>query len=237
MSLVPEEVRDGRIGRFPVWAIGVLVAGAIILFLFIRNRNRNATPEQTDPSVPGEGLVENVDGIPPLDFVDQIGGNFPSNVSLAPAPQRPVTNAQWLIAAFDFLIGLSKNPITAQRALQKYLAGEGLNDEERALVEQATANPNISLPPEGVNLPPVVTVPPAGTNPPSGGTQPSTATAPAGVNLYDWASSQGVDFVALFGMYKGDPRALNPTARSYMSWDNSKPKVPTFKTARTVRIR
>ena len=179
MSLVPEEMRDGKIGRFPVWAIGVLIAGAIILFLFIRNRNRNAVPENTDPDVPGEGAFESVDGLAGGDFIDQLGGNFPSNVSLAPIPERPFTNAQWKIAAFDFLVGTGKNPYTVTRALQKYLAGEVLTEDERALIDLATANPNISLPPEGANLPPVVTTPPPPTNtPPPVTTPPPTNTPP-----------------------------------------------------------
>jgi len=235
---LPEELRDGKVGRFPVWAIGVLIAGAIILFLFIRNRNRNATPEDTDPSVPGDGVLENVDGLPVADFADQLSGNFPSNVSLAPAPQRPMTNAQWLIAAHDFLVGMSKNPFTVLRALQKFLAGEALTEEERALVELATANPNLSLPPEGVNLPPVVTQPAPGTGNPPPTSTPSTEVAPAGVNLYDWASPRG-GFVYLFGMYKNDPAALNPTARSYMVWEGPKGStlIPKFTSARTIRVR
>jgi len=176
MSLVPEGIRDGKIGRFPVWAVGVLIAGAIILFLFIRNRNRNAVPEDTDPAVPGEGAFESVDGLSAGDFADQLGGNFPSNVSLAPIPERPFTNAQWKIAAFDFLVGTGKNPYTVTRALQKYLAGEQLTDDERALIDLATSNPNISLPPEGVNLPPVVTTPPP---PPPTSTPPPATTPPA----------------------------------------------------------
>ena len=237
MSL-PAELRDGRIGRFPVWAIGVVLAGLIIGFLFIRNRNRNATPEQTDASVPGDGAADSVAGIPTSDFADQISSNFPANVSLAPAPQRPLTNAQWLIAAFDYLVSLAKNPITAQRALQKYLAGEQLTEEERGLVELATANNNISLPPEGANLPPAGTQPPPGSStPPTSTPAPTSAVANAGENLYMWAQAQGVDFVVLFGEYKGDPRALNPTARSYMHWDDSNPKVPTFTSSRTVRLR
>lgn len=237
-----DAVRDGKIGRFPVWAIGVLIAGAVILFVFIRNKRRGET--STAQETIGAGVEENVAGIPDASFLDQIGGNYPADVSLAPLPDRPATNAQWLIVAFDFLVGEGKNPLTVQRALQKYLAGEQLTDEEKALIDLATANSRISLPPEGVNLPPISNPGPPGSSPPPGSNPSTHATAHAGQNLYDFAAahvegggSSGEKFIKLFGRYKGDPTALNPTARSYMSWDGSNPRIPTFTSDRTIRIR
>lgn len=234
-----DQLIHGRIGRFPIWLVGLVLAGAVVLFVYLRGRAKNAS-EQPDPEagpVVGEQL-ESVEGMPLIGFSDQISGNFPSNLSLAPAPQRPETNAQWLSAAFDFLVGLSKAPFAVQTALQKYLAGNPLTSDERDLVELATANSNLGLPPEGTNIPTVTNPPPPGQPPP--GTPPplpTTAVAKAGENLYSFAQNNGVDFITLFGEFKGDVRALNPTARSYMTWSGSGTKIPSFSTDRTIRLR
>ncbi len=237
MSSLAEEVQDGKIGRFPVWIIGALLAGAIVLFMWIRNRNKNAEPDPEVAPIGGEQL-EGVGSMPLIGYADDIGGNYPPYVELAAPPQQPLTNAQWLRAAFDFLVGLSFSPFAVQTALQKYLAGSPLTSEEREIVERATANSNLGLPPEGTNIPTVTNPPPA----PPPGTPPPTApkthdVAKAGENLYDFCSKNGVDFVTVFGEFKGDVRALNPTLRSYMTWSGSGTKIPTFNVDRTVRIR
>lgn len=244
---IGEGIRDGRIGRVPIWAIGVIIAGGIVLFLFIRNRKNNEAVDSDYNQAP----VNDVSGLQPADFADSLSNNFPQQVSLAPLPERPETNAQWLIAAFDFLVGQSKDPVLVQRALQKYLAGQALSGDERDLIRLATANSALSLPPEGVNLEPLPPV--AGENPPGG--SPPVNTVPTHVppkmnyDLYTWVTElnaeypgYGITFVKLFGNFVGDPTALNPTARNYMSWSagpaGSNYKIPKFtKTPPSIRIR
>jgi hypothetical protein len=172
-----------------------------------------------------------------MSFADEISGRFPQNVSLAPLPERPLTNAQWLIAAFDYLAGMGKDPAMVQRALQNYLQGKTLSDAEWQLINVATSNTALSLPPEGVNLAPL---PPVGGNPDPGtpGTPPSTVPThvpvPLEYNLYQWVEELNrgyglnLTFVRMFGSFKGDPTALNPGARNYMRWDGSGDKVPVF---------
>lgn len=246
MSVIAEELKDGRVGRFPVWLIGVGLAAVFLLILFIRNRFRNSEGEAIESDYANQP-DDTVDGIPTQSFTDEISGNFPSNVSLAPRPERPVTNAQWLILAFDYLVGLGKNPTLVRHALQKFLNGSSLTAEEQALVDTATSNTHLSLPPEGAQMtPPPTQTPPPGTNPPPPPSQaPTHVTAPLGRNLYTWVDeinqqyALGLSFTRLFGTFKNDPTAMNPTARNYMAWDDSQPnKIPTFvKTPPPIRIR
>jgi len=240
MSVVPEGLRDGKIGRFPVWAIGVVLAGAIILFVVIRNRRRETAAE---PTGLGDTPLDTVDGIPTSSFADQLSGNFPANVSLAPLPERPETNAQWLMLAFDYLVGLSKDPIMVQRALQDYLTGKSLSAEQYALISIATSNSALSLPPEGVNLPavppPPGTAPPPGTDPPPAASVPTHVSPKLNYDLYAWATElnaqypgHSITFEKLFGLFNGDLSALNPGARKYMTWDDGPSgagyKIPKF---------
>jgi hypothetical protein len=221
---------SGRIGRFPIWAVAIMLSALMIVGFVVWKRVRAGHVAAAD-DIPSEDPGESVAGIPTGAFADQISDGFPQNVSLAPSPGKPGSNAAWLIAAEDFLVGLGKAPLDVQRALQGYLAGQSLSTDQQALVSLAIGNPNLSLPPEGVVLAPV---PAAGGNPPS--VSPDYVSAPANTNLYDWSDQYG-GFVKLFGMYKFDPTALNPSLRSQMSWDNSTPKIPTFKAATSVRVR
>ena len=229
-----ESLREGRIGRFPIWAVGIILAGLIIVVVIVRNRLRANAVGDDAPEVVGT-TEDSVAGIPTMSFADQLSNRFPSNVgSVPPALNRPVTNAQWLTVAFDYLVGLGKIPGVVQRALQDYLAGKSLSPEQQQLVDIALANSSVSLPPEGVTLPNSGTVPqspttemPQYTNPPG-----------SGVDLYGWASdlqskygSQAPSFVRLFGLVKGDPSALNPYHRNYMVWigPSGSTKSPQFK--------
>lgn len=162
-----DELRYGRIGRFPVWVVGLVLAGIIIVFVWWRGRTKGVGASVDEP------VLDSVDGIPTMSFADEISGRFPSTVQLAAPPERPETNAQWLIAAFDYLVGLAKNPATVQRALTNYLQGKVLTAEEQELVNTATSNTALSLPPEGVVLPPITPAPstPGNTPPPSSGSR------------------------------------------------------------------
>jgi hypothetical protein len=225
MAAFPEQGQEGRLGRMPVWLIGVILAGVFILIWAIR---RHFRPKEVSVT----GAEDSVDGIPSASFADQISGNFPAYTPTAPAAaDKPVTNSQWLKLAFDYLVGFGKDPAMVQSALQKYLSGAALSPGEQSLVSQALANSSISLPPEGVTLP--QTSDPTST--PTTDT-PEYVDAPIESNLYNFADQYpylGVDtgrrFVKLFGSVKGDPSALNPTARNYMRWDPGSPnKIPVF---------
>jgi len=241
-----DQLREGRIGRVPVWAVGVGLAGLIIVIVIIRSRMRANQEGDQSPEVVGTE-DPTVDGIPTQSFADQLSNRFPSNVgTVPPALNRPVTNLQWLTIAFDYLVGLGKIPGVAQRALQDYLAGKPLSPEQQQLVDIALANSTVSLPPEGVGLPGATT--PTTTTPTTTPTEmPQYVQAPVGISLYGWAQglqstygSQAPNFERMFGSFKGDPSALNPSHRNYMLWTGAKGSTltPTFKAGTpNVRLR
>lgn len=152
-----------------------------------------------------------------------------------------VNNAQWVQATIAGMTnsGIIEDASALSVALGKYIAGQPVGDNStmRSLIEQATAfsgppplaGPN-GYPPSINTQNPVIDTPPTPT------ALPTTAVAPANKNLYTWTNEQGVDFTAVFGDVHG-VGALNPGARDWIHWDNSSPKVPTFTSPHTLRIR
>lgn len=198
---------QARVGKVPVWAIGVGLAGAFVLFMFWRNRKVKAVTSQ--PSAVGdmpaftETTPSQVDGLPPGaigDFLnaDPTNPAFPVGQTPRGIP-GPVTNTQWSRLAFDWLVGQGMDPTLVERAIQKYIMGQDLTGAE-------TSVKNIALqvfgaPPEGliasastITPPPTSTEqPPVSTQPPTqGGSQgPQYITVSAGQDVYDTFAQLG----------------------------------------------
>lgn len=174
MSL-PEELRDGKIGRVPVWAIGVGIAGLVLVFMWFRNRGKSKDTDPTYDDFGGElvfdGSEEGVSGLPPGaigDFLDRNATDPAYPVGLTPQGiPGPITNVQWVRLAFDWLIGQGNDPQLVERALQKYISGQPLTAAERAVVNLAQRA--FGAPPEGLILtpetPPTPQIPPKNPGP------------------------------------------------------------------------
>ena len=131
-----------KAGPLPVWAwgaiIGVLIVGATYYF---RSRTAGAAATADPGSLVaypdvegGTGLsagstVTNADG-----STDDDDGGFYSNSS-------------WLAAAVAWCVGQAMNPLTVQRALQKYLDGADLTEAESNIVNIVVKR--FGLPPTG----------------------------------------------------------------------------------------
>ncbi len=183
MSL-PEELKDGKIGRVPVWAVGVGIAAAILLFFWWRNRGKGDEGSDTGTADYSGGLVfdgsQDVSGLPPGSIGDWLDSNpldaaYPVGLTPKGIP-GPVTNIQWARLAFDHLVGLGNDPALVERALQKYISGQSLTDAERAVVNLAQTM--FGAPPEGLILSPPTNTPPTLPNPPgnTGPLPPGTGT-------------------------------------------------------------
>ena len=130
-----------KAGPLPVWAWGVII-GVIIVGATYYFRSRTAVAGATAddatsvayPDVEGGtglssgGAVVNADG-----SSDDDGGFF--------------SNSAWLAAGVAWAVGQAMNPLTVQRALQKYLDGDDLTQAESDIVSAVVKK--FGLPPTG----------------------------------------------------------------------------------------
>lgn len=135
-----------EVGGLPVYAW----AGIVGVGLYLGRRlsggglfggGRAATPELvpfTDPNTTGYTAT-----------------GEPASSGGAPAPTRPATNQQWRIAAVDYLVASGVDPVAAEQAIGRYLAGYTLNAADRAII--ATAVRQIGNPPEAPPVPDTAT--------------------------------------------------------------------------------
>src|SRR5574342_1381229 len=96
-----EGLRDGRIGRFPIWVVAGILAAALVGFLLWRSRRSTADAPAGD--MEGSTLYtdqgDSVDGLPPGSIGDFLGSNpldpaYPVGMTPGGVP-GPVTNVQW----------------------------------------------------------------------------------------------------------------------------------------------
>lgn len=185
---LPPELRDGKVGRFPIWAVAlVLAAGAVLFFMWFRNRGKADTGDTTSSGEPlvYDGSTDTVDGLPPGaigNFLDQnpLDPAYPVGLTPGGIP-GPVTNVQWSRLAFDYLVGQGNDPSLVERALAKYIQGSALTAAERAVVNLAQVA--FGAPPEGLinspTVPPVTTPGTITPGPTSGTAKPSPSPKPA----------------------------------------------------------
>jgi Fibronectin type III domain len=166
-----------KVGPFPVWVWGILLAGAIYL---VRRRMGAAAGQQTDPA----GNVGTID--PATGYVygsqqDQAAmaaHNSTSTDTSSPSAStvggQYADNSSWGRAAVNYLVGLGEDPTAANEAIQQYLGSQQLTPQQQAMVNLAIQG--IGAPPQlpgpTGTPPPPVTTPPGGivyaTNPPTG---------------------------------------------------------------------
>jgi len=169
VNALSEGLKDGRIGRFPVWAVGVMLAGGILAFMWWRNRSAGAPQDNAASDEPLVYDTVGVDGLPPGaigDYLDSDPTNpaYPTGLTPTGIP-GPITNVQWSRLAFDYLIGQGNDPALVERALAKYISGNALTQAEQAVVNLAQRA--FGAPPEGLIIVPQAPATPAvPTNPP-----------------------------------------------------------------------
>jgi LysM repeat protein len=177
---------QSKIGRFPVWLVGLVLAALVIGFLWWKRRGTKSAPSAdplavNDQAAYYDGSQDGVSGLPPGaigGYLDQSPLDSAYPVGLTPSGiPGPITNVQWARLAQDWLLGQGNDPALVERALAKYVQGLALNTQEQAVIN--IAQRTFGSPPEGPILVPQtpdtpVTPPPTGTTP-----QTPTPTAPA----------------------------------------------------------
>ncbi|SRR5258706_3032661 len=174
----------GRVGRFPVWLLGLILAGVFVIFVLIRNRaSKNASQTVGDLTGGTGGYVDptisdtSSYGLPPGPIGSYLS-NDPTNAAypVGLTPQGipgPVTNQQWGRLVADQLIAKGDDPTLVSNALYKYLSGASLNASESSVIN--LAQQMLGQPPEGVIPIQIVT----GTNSGSGTGSTSGSGTPA----------------------------------------------------------
>lgn len=157
-SSSPAGVLKKKIAGFPVQTWLLLIGGGAALGLYLRSRN--AKKAATVAAVDSTGLEA-----APLAGPASQGNNALGTPGVVTS-DKPTTNLAWENLAINLLIGQGQDPAMVQSAIGKFLNGQPLTTQERALVSLAIkmAGP----PPEGA--------PPVSADP---SPAPSTPTVPA----------------------------------------------------------
>lgn len=170
-----------KVGPLP---LGVWLAAAVLIFLYMQHRNKAGGGQQTDPA----GNVGTID--PQTGYVygspeDKAalgssgggggGGDNTSGGGGDTTAGKYATNAEWERAAINYLVARGVDPTAANEAITSWLSSQQLTPEQQADVNLAIQGLGTGPPdppgPVGTPPPPVVT-PPQGvvyaTNPPTG---------------------------------------------------------------------
>lgn len=193
---------DTKIAGVPAWGIGALLAGGVIVFVYVRNKKNQAEDSATSATDTGTDTsgtdVDPATGLPYADEssydtgIDSLSGlstdesAYPVGLTAQGTP-APTTNVQWERLVADELLAKGDDPTLISNALTKYLSGGSLTAAENGIVSLALQM--FGAPPEGllpitpvtpVTPPPVTTTPPPKTTTPP----PKTTTPPAKTPQY-----------------------------------------------------
>lgn len=154
------EAFQGRRGKI------LLVGGGVAVAAYVIWTRRTGTPEP----VPGDELGDGLTPVPgPGGRSPQTDPTVGNDNQGSITPRRPTTNAEWLTAGVDFLVGRGVSGAAAQSALTKALGGQAVTTQETAWVSQVIGA--LGSPPEGM--------PPLGSSPADPNPQaPATLPAP-----------------------------------------------------------
>lgn len=161
-----------KAGPLPIGVWIIAVGGGIAIAVYMR-RTAGAGAE-VPTEVDDQGFNQGGNTFTP----GGVGGSAgTSNVN--PLPTAPADNDEWLQRAADYLVGKGLSGSQVAHSLGKWLGGETLTQQDRAIVDmaiQAIGNPP-TAPPPSPNAPPVPPTIPPRQVPPMPGT-PGTAPRP-----------------------------------------------------------
>jgi hypothetical protein len=137
------------VGGVPVWALGAGAGVLIAVVWWFSHRNEGGVTQSVyDPN--SDTGATNQEATDPLsDAVNNWLGDNPTSPALVgnPALPSPISNAQWAKQVIDQLLAAGSDPTLVTNAITKYLAGQGLTQAEKAVVDLALQK--FGSPPEG----------------------------------------------------------------------------------------
>jgi hypothetical protein len=143
-----------KAGPLPVGVWVLAVAGGLGIAWYMR---RNATPAVAPVTDPTTDYSQGGNTYTPSGIGNAAG------TGVVPVPTAPADNDEWFRRAADALVILGASGAQVQASLSKFLGGESLNPQDRAIVDRAivlVGNPPTPPPPAPNAPPPPVTVPP-----------------------------------------------------------------------------
>jgi len=139
---------SAKLGPLPVWVWGAIVGVGIVAYVWFSGRTDGSTDPSADTSTGTPTATASID--------DAIEGAFrPGTANGGPTtdddvPETIDTNSAWGLRATAYLATLGISPLTAQRAINAYLAGSALTKDQAALVDKAILG--IGQPPAAVEV-------------------------------------------------------------------------------------
>jgi hypothetical protein len=162
-----EHVKTGlskKLGPLPMGVWILAVGGGLVLAWFMRSRSSGDTT--TD-----ETVAPDTWDYGPSNGVGQTG--YDTGTDTGSTASTPITtNEEWQHRAVQVLVGRLYDPVTVDRAIGDYLAGNALTTTERAIVNEAI----LAIGPPPISPPP----PPTADQPPTTVTPPTTLPQPVG---------------------------------------------------------
>jgi hypothetical protein len=216
----------GTVERKWVWVGAATVAGLVAWSYW---RKRSSTPVTVD---------EGVDGAPDAFVADGGASNVPGatgNATVTGAnPEVIDTVSEWTADVVAKLSGAQWDVGYIYTTLGKWIAGETLNDPEKALVQAAVA---AAGEPPGGPYPIKTALPTPTPTPTPAPVVPASVSVPLNVNLYDWTYQISQAYHIPYDL--NIMRNLNPGISDYIKWLDTKPdKTPIFwKGTPPVRLR
>lgn len=177
-----------KVGPLPIGVWIIAVGGGIGIAVYMRrNGGGGVDPGVTGVEDQGIGEQGGNTSTPP-----GVGGGLGNNI--APLPSAPTTNDEWLQRAADHLVGKGLSGSQVAYSLSRWLEGESLSAQDRAIVDMAIAavgNPPVSPPPAANKPPDPPTVPPRHIPPMPGtpGKKPAKPAPPVAPHLVSQSKS------------------------------------------------
>jgi hypothetical protein len=203
-----------RIGPLPVWGWLAVAIGAIILYKIIKDRSSASTStasgtvgasDNAASTFGSEGfslnsageVVDNATG----DILGTVAGYSPTGSSGTGGGTggSTLTAQQWVTNAQEALFNLGYNNATVDQALQDYLAGNQLPQNEYSIIEAAIAL--TGSPPAGLGTPVLSASGGTGTGSGAGGTSTGSSGGTTAGPLLPEINAQDYPLQYLFGQY------------------------------------
>jgi len=138
-----------KVGGLPLGVWIAVLAGGVLLGVYMKNRNAAKNQAQTDQNIAAQQQGLPGVGTGPGDVSGSGGGGGGDSGSVAPTT-KPKTNEEWEVMVANGMIAMGYDPQLVDLALRHYLAAQDLTGAEKAVITIALARygvPPMPLPP------------------------------------------------------------------------------------------